>query len=263
MLCAWGDTVGISKIKTLPIWIKLSNIPDYYWNSECLSRVASVVGPPICADQLTSQLNPLQFAHLCVTYHYGDPLPEVIQVATLDDGPPVQVKISYPNRPLSCSGCKSLGHSIAACPVSKREWVQKTPTTSTLVPSTSSKAEVPTLATFATSLVPPTVEDNVDVHSKNPLTTSDGPLSEDAQEGWTDVKRKHKSPSPSPDFDDNSPSPLNTFKGLRNVDEIDKLQIVLHGNSSGSNNGHLSKSQRKKQKRSGRGELPQKISLIL
>lgn len=246
VVCAWGKTVGISKIESMPIWIKLSNLPDYYWNIDCISHVASVIGPPLYADKLTSQFNPLQFAHICVTYNYGNPLPDSIPVAALDGGAPIVVKVSYPKKPLSCSGCKSLGHSVAACPVTKQKWVLKqhspaTPQPSTLVPAT----EVPVYVTNCS------IPENVDKPARPDI---DEHVSNAEQDVWTEVKRRHKSPTP--DFDDSSPSPLNTFKGLRNVDEIEKKktvsQCVASGNSV-TNSGHLSKKQRRRLRNVGEG----------
>lgn len=69
--------------------------------------------------------------------------------------------------------------------------------------------------------------------------------------GWTEVKRKH-----SPAQDEASPSPLNTFKGLRNVDEIDKKKATNFNSRGGSGSGSLSKSQRKKLKKNGGIQSP-------
>lgn len=72
---------------------------------------------------------------------------------------------------------------------------------------------------------------------------------------WTEVKRKQR-PSPSEsDKDEASPTPLNTFKGLRNVDEVEKKAgakgISSTGNASDSTK--LSKSQRKKIRKNNLG----------
>ena len=125
VLCAWGDTIGVKSINSMPLWVKFANLPDYYWTPEGLSSVASVIGPPICADLLTSQMNPIPFAHMCVTYSFGDPMPGIIPVASWGGGAPVDVIVSYPYKPLSCDGCKSLGHTAGACPIVKRVWIQK------------------------------------------------------------------------------------------------------------------------------------------
>lgn len=129
VLCAWGSTIGIDTIKTIPLWIKISNMPDYYWTCRGLSHIASAIGEPIGADTLTSQLKPLPFAKMCVSYKVGDPLPDKLNVATLDpvaEGKPFsEVSIAYLSKPLFCKGCNSLGHQASACPNVKRFWVEK------------------------------------------------------------------------------------------------------------------------------------------
>lgn len=132
ILTAWGTDLGVGKVTSIPLWVKFKNIPDYYWTREGLSCIASSVGPPICADKVTSQLNPVQFAKLCVKYTVGDPLPESVKVALMDVNTMelsknefATVELSYPQRPLVCSGCKSVGHLVGACPTVKRIWVKK------------------------------------------------------------------------------------------------------------------------------------------
>ena len=67
-------------------------------------------------------------------YKVGNPLPEKIKVAAIDMKTMefsatefVDVAVSYPQRPMVCSGCNQLGHLVGACPVVKRVWVQKPP----------------------------------------------------------------------------------------------------------------------------------------
>lgn len=54
MVTNWGDIGGETSIKEMPVWIKLTNVPDCYWTAEGLGMLASVVGRPLCADTLTS-----------------------------------------------------------------------------------------------------------------------------------------------------------------------------------------------------------------
>ena len=141
ILNVWGAELRSDNLSSIPLWVKFENLPDYYWTREGLSCVASSIGPPICADRTTTLLNPVQFAKICVRYKVGDPLPEKVRVAVLDPktlevSPSafVEIAVSYPQRPLFCSGCKQLGHSIGACPSIKRVWVQKPSMVSALEP---------------------------------------------------------------------------------------------------------------------------------
>ncbi|KAK1356335.1 hypothetical protein POM88_049591 [Heracleum sosnowskyi] len=124
----WGADEA-KPITSIPLWIKLSQIPDCYWTQDGLSRLASAVGEPLSADRLTQNLDMIPFAKFCVKYKLGDPLPNSITAVALDpvsgDKYNAEVRVSYFNKPLLCDSCHSLGHSVAACQKAKRIWVQK------------------------------------------------------------------------------------------------------------------------------------------
>jgi hypothetical protein len=42
-------------LSSIPIWIKLHNLPIEFWNATCLSYVASGVGKPLCVDSVTEE----------------------------------------------------------------------------------------------------------------------------------------------------------------------------------------------------------------
>lgn len=124
---AWGSKVD--QKTTIPLWVKYENIPDSYWTREGLSFLGSAIGKPLSADDMTAKLEILPFAKLCVDYKIGEELPSKIEIEVLD---PVlqtkhveEVKVSYPNKPLVCNACKSLGHLVGACPRVTRHWVRR------------------------------------------------------------------------------------------------------------------------------------------
>lgn len=80
----WCNNLKEKQVPSMPLWIKLTHISDCYWTKEGLSSIASVIGPPIIADQLTSKLDILPFARFCVEYKLGVPLPSSIPVMVLD-----------------------------------------------------------------------------------------------------------------------------------------------------------------------------------
>ncbi|KAK1365655.1 hypothetical protein POM88_041216 [Heracleum sosnowskyi] len=129
LLKAWGQHSSAKVAEKMPLWVKFSKIPDCYWTSEGLSWLGSVIGKPLCVDALTSKLEILPFAKMCVEYKIGDALPEKIEVETLDSVSGeisiTEVLVHYPVKPLICSGCHSLGHPVSACPTTKRIWVEK------------------------------------------------------------------------------------------------------------------------------------------
>lgn len=215
LVCDWGKTIE-DKVTSVPTWVKLNNVPDCYWTEEGLSRLASAIGRPICADNLTNQLDIMPFAKMCVEYRVGDPLPDNISAVAIDASGSkytANIGVSYISKPLVCSGCKNLGHLVSACPTTKRVWVKKALST------------------------PENAQENVDLPSNSvPVAKTDSGIIDsevvakrNEDQGWTEVKRKGAVRSPSPPLDPvstDSPPPPVSFKNLKVVDEVEKKKGV-------------------------------------
>lgn len=231
--------------------MKLHNVPDCYWTAKGISKLASVIGQPLSVDSYTSKVEIMPFAKICVLYHIGNPLP--LSISAIDYNPVskeksnIEVKVSYINKPMVCSGCHSLGHLASAYPMVSRIWVQK------------SVQKHQTAANGATS-----VEVKSTYHvgeesgvKQSPLSSNtdevligknDTPPQEHSevigQEEWTEVRAKRKPPvAVSPSLE--SPSPPVLFKNLVVVDEVDKKR------------GKLSSKARKRAKRALGNSSPQ------
>ena len=228
ILTTWGQMPGATVISNLPLWVKFSHVPDCYWTDEGLARIASVIGEPLRADAATSRLEVMPFAKLQVKYKLGDPLPNEIQVSVIHPCTEVKstatVLVSYPVRPLNCSGCHSLGHSIAACPSVTRVWQRKN-----IGISEETKATIDPTSS------------NIPTQKDSGGSSTVKPLGVEQNEEWTEVKRKNSGSI----SDCDSPSPTNMFKNLKKVDEIDnKHGVPVHASK------RLTKSQKKKLKAS-------------
>lgn len=92
VVMGWGQSVTSEKVKSIPLWVKISSILDSYWTHKGISRFDSVVGPPVCADAMTSKLKILPFAKICVKHELGTSLPNSVKVTTL--GPVTNERIS-------------------------------------------------------------------------------------------------------------------------------------------------------------------------
>lgn len=241
VLSDWGVDIKSCPPKNMPIWVKFKEIPDCYWTRDGLSRIASAVGQPLCADKLTSQLEILPFACLCVNYNIGDDLPSRIPVKVLDSAGQhsvVDIHVEYINKPLICSGCKALGHLVSACPTTQRIWVEKKPQVPP--PEKMPKADVNSSGNDSDS------GKQTNAHQANPPTVT--PIvNNTVDQPWQAVPKRHSFASRSPGLTDTgctsapldaSPPIGDAFKNLRKVDELE---------SSGSK---LSRAQRKRLRKS-------------
>lgn len=249
----WSTTVGAKPVTSIPLWIKLNNLPDCYWTREGLSSVSSVIGNPICADKLTQKLEILPFARMCVDYKIGDPLPEVIPVTALSPSGEKfvdKVTVEYVHKPLICSGCKQLGHPVTACPITKRVWVQKK-----VLTAEQDKVDIAVNVTIDVGNTTLNAESVVNEGSKEPAKEPEKEP-ENGNGEWTEVTRK-KRPLPEGSVNRVDCSPSSASPALpdqfRNVviDEIAKKKMQRPLDPAPS--GKLSKSQRKKLKNSGGG----------
>ncbi|KAF5198340.1 Zinc knuckle (CCHC-type) family protein, partial [Thalictrum thalictroides] len=114
MVQPWSEKIEEHRngIKTLPIWIKLMNVPKALWTREGLSFVASLVGEPICMDEQTTSKTRLSFARICVEVPVNQDYKKVVCSMK---GKSVEVDVEYPWIPKSCTKCNRFGHSSLWC----------------------------------------------------------------------------------------------------------------------------------------------------
>ncbi|KAI0500656.1 hypothetical protein KFK09_018872 [Dendrobium nobile] len=108
---------------SIPIWVKIHDLPLVCWNSEGISSIASKIGIPLAVDALTAQRTRLTFARVCIQVNADATYPEEIPISIKDDV--FSLKIQYEWKPTPCEHCKSLVHASSVCP-SKPETVSTT-----------------------------------------------------------------------------------------------------------------------------------------
>jgi len=86
ILRRWAPGMQLLKLSlaSVPIWIKLHNLPMEFWNSTCLSHVASGIGKPICADSVTMEQCRLGFARVLVEVDVNADFPKEIELLGLN-----------------------------------------------------------------------------------------------------------------------------------------------------------------------------------
>ncbi|XP_020683206.1 uncharacterized protein LOC110100132, partial [Dendrobium catenatum] len=98
---------------TIPIWIKIMDLPLALWTPLGISRIASFIGVLISVDTLTANRTRLTFARVCVHINKNSPLPDEIPIEI--EGEDMNLKVHYDWKPSPCEGCGSLFHPFFLC----------------------------------------------------------------------------------------------------------------------------------------------------
>ena len=94
----------------MPLWIRLPNLPLNCWTSDFVSKIASLVGSPVCADECTSQQMRVTFARLMVEVDVTKPF---VRQVLVDVGAGVvkEQKVIFEWAPPFFDKCKKVGHN--------------------------------------------------------------------------------------------------------------------------------------------------------
>ncbi|KAF6140716.1 hypothetical protein GIB67_035143 [Kingdonia uniflora] len=115
---AFSD-IDVSKLNTIPIWVKFFNLPKHYWSSKALSYIASAIGKPLCLDNATEHQARMSFAKVCIEVTPDHTLPASILVDK-GDGVLTEISIEYPWKPPCCEECNVFGHYTNRCGKAKK-----------------------------------------------------------------------------------------------------------------------------------------------
>ncbi|GAV91955.1 DUF4283 domain-containing protein [Cephalotus follicularis] len=105
-----GMTLCKNSFSSIPVWVKLSNVPLELWTRPGLSYIASALGVPLCMDAATSAGNRLSFARVCVEMKASSSFPNSFKVRRRS-GILADVFVQYVWKPSVCSVCKVFDHS--------------------------------------------------------------------------------------------------------------------------------------------------------
>ncbi|PKU76950.1 Uncharacterized protein MA16_Dca001556 [Dendrobium catenatum] len=99
---------------TVPIWVRVHNLPLVCWNSEGISKIASKIGIPIAVDALTAAKTRLTYARICIQVSTTSLFPDLVSVSI--EGEILKLQIQYEWKPSPCDTCSSLAHTSSQCP---------------------------------------------------------------------------------------------------------------------------------------------------
>ncbi|KAF8377878.1 hypothetical protein HHK36_031266 [Tetracentron sinense] len=113
----WDLYVQLEKVEftTLPLWVKIYNLPLFLWNSRSFSAIGSGLGKPICLDKQTMAKSRLGYAKLYVEVDALKDLPSELHLR-LDGNTEVKLKLVFEWKPPRCEKCQVFGHDFNQCP---------------------------------------------------------------------------------------------------------------------------------------------------
>jgi len=114
VLQQWRPALDLRKDShlTVPVWVRLKNLPPVFWSSQAISKIASKVGKPLYVDRNTDQMKALAYARVCVEITAKQPSCESIEL--VHQGNSCFVEVEYEWRPTACVGCGVFGHKCSA-----------------------------------------------------------------------------------------------------------------------------------------------------
>lgn len=93
----------------IPLWVKFPNLPMNCQGSKSLSRIASVLGTPMFADECTTKQSRISYARMLIKINVNRPLPDEITVID-PKGKYFQQHVTYDWKPEFCGVCQVVGH---------------------------------------------------------------------------------------------------------------------------------------------------------
>ncbi|CAK8565025.1 unnamed protein product [Lathyrus sativus] len=110
-------------LRTLPIWVKLPQLPIVLWGDTSLNKIGSALGNPIMTDECTANRLRVSYARILVEMDITKELPQSITIAD-HAGEKMQQSIEYEWRPLFCNKCQKVGHCCEK-PKMRKQWIPR------------------------------------------------------------------------------------------------------------------------------------------
>ncbi|GAV92830.1 DUF4283 domain-containing protein/zf-CCHC_4 domain-containing protein [Cephalotus follicularis] len=114
-----GMSLKLEDCNSIPVWVKLSNVPVHLWTKLGISYIASVLGKPLYMDSPTTNRQVLTYARVCVDMPATSSFSGSI-LLDLGEGEDTVVGVEYQWKPQACSLCKVFDHTNKSCPKAAR-----------------------------------------------------------------------------------------------------------------------------------------------
>ncbi|KAF8395677.1 hypothetical protein HHK36_019627 [Tetracentron sinense] len=116
VLKAWDLSTKLERIEisSLPLWIKVLNLPLHMWVVDSLSEIGSMLGRPICFDKQTVDRGRLNYAKMFVEVDDSKELSNEIRVS-INGQDEIRLDLQFDCKPARCNGCRVFRHDDKAC----------------------------------------------------------------------------------------------------------------------------------------------------
>ena len=179
-------------MKSIPLWVTLSNIPPSMFTDKGLEFLASAVGKPIRLHPKTESCSSFDEAQFLVEADLMRDLPKEYVITGEEEGEVDSViQYSYPWLPPRCSGCKKWGHLHTTClSVVAGDF----PATSLSTPVLEEKVATPTHLAPVVAEKNPESEKRSETMSLISETVVEQVLDKEEGDGWIITKSRRSSP---------------------------------------------------------------------
>lgn len=95
LLQQWHQKLKLKKgaIDSLPVWVRLRDIPFSLWSPASIGRISSAIGKPLYVDLQTEQMTRISYARVYVEIKVTEPRMEAVKVRW--DGDVHMIHIEY------------------------------------------------------------------------------------------------------------------------------------------------------------------------
>ncbi|GAA0184322.1 hypothetical protein LIER_31610 [Lithospermum erythrorhizon] len=98
----------------VPLWVKFPYLPQRDWTKSGFGKISSIIGNPICPDQITWDRSRTSYARLLVVVDISQE-PVTSFNVNLPEGEKIGQKVEFELFPEFCCHCKAYGHNFFGC----------------------------------------------------------------------------------------------------------------------------------------------------
>ncbi|KAL5170000.1 hypothetical protein HKD37_11G031783 [Glycine soja] len=109
-------------LRTLPVWVKLPNLPLYLWGTKSLGKIGSALGNPLFTDECTANKLRVSYARILVEIDVTQKQRENITIRD-KEGNKITQPVEFEWKPKFYELCQKAGHQCKEKP--NKQWREK------------------------------------------------------------------------------------------------------------------------------------------